>query len=82
MSGKTTKYSTMIAAYRDAGARRRATSVLNSQPSGQPEGVKTVGGVVTVTQAPNAKPISALGGRTKVFGRSKFSIPELKRSTR
>lgn len=82
MNGKTTKHSTVIAAYRAAAARRRATSVLNSLPSGMPEGVKSVGGVVTVTQASNAKPVSALGGRTKVLGRSKFSIPELKRSSR
>jgi hypothetical protein len=82
MNGKTTKHSTVIAAYRAAAAGRRSTSVLNSMPSGMPEGVKAVGGVVTVTQAGNAKPVSALGGRTKVLGRSKFSIPELKRSSR
>jgi hypothetical protein len=82
MNGKTTKHSTVIAAYRAAAAGRRLTSILNSMPSGLPDGVRTVGGVVAVTQAGNAKPVSALGGRTKVLRRSKFSIPELKRWSR
>jgi hypothetical protein len=77
MNGKCTKE--RIATYRAVSAGRRETSILNTLPTNFPPGVKNVDGVVTVTQATDARPASALGERTEVLGRSKFSIPELKR---
>lgn len=72
----------LIATFRTAAARRRSKSVLNSQPSGAVEGVSNSAGVVTVTSPLGGKPVSELGGPTKVFGRSRISIPEFKLSHR
>lgn len=40
--------------------------------------VKAKNGVFTVRFGPDAKPVSALGGVTKVLGRSRIDIPEFK----
>lgn len=82
MTTKTTTDAQLIASFRSGAARRRAKSVLNSPPSGNVEGITNIAGVVMVKKAQGAKPVSELGGPTKVFGRSKISIPEFKRSHR
>lgn len=65
-----------IAAFRRGAAMRPANSVLNSPSSGVVPGVTNIAGVVTVKKAQGATPVSELGGATKVFGRSKISIPK------
>lgn len=69
----------LIAAYRAGAAQRRAKSKLLLLAGSPLAGVQSKDGVVTVTMAPGAKPVSKLGGVAKVFGRSKISIPEYKR---
>jgi hypothetical protein len=68
-----------ISAYLSRAAERRAKSKLHTSMHESAPGVVAVGGTVSVTLAPNAKSISLMGGATKVFGQSKFSIPEYKR---
>ena len=69
----------LIAAYRSGAAQRRAKSKLLVLAESPPAGVQGKDGVLTVTMAIDAKPMSKLGGVAKVFGRSKISIPEYKR---
>ncbi|MES2759419.1 MAG: hypothetical protein V4693_18760 [Pseudomonadota bacterium] len=79
MSEKFTLEAKMIAAYLLGGSRRRASSVLSNSLDGDAQGVASVDGVLTVRKAINSQPVSALGGPTKVFGRSRISIPDFKR---
>lgn len=69
----------LIANYRAGAAKRRAESKLLHIAEPLPTGVQIKDGVVTVTLAPDAKPVSELGGETRVFGRSQLSNPEHKR---
>lgn len=79
-----------VAAYRAGAARRRGQKnlekVLSATVPNAAVGINYTAGVVTIKKPANAKPVSSLGGATKVFGRSSFYIPELvhfaKRSTR
>lgn len=68
-----------ISAYLSRAAERRAKSKLQTSMHESAPGVVVVDGTVSVTLAPNVKPISRMGGATKVFGQSKISIPEYKR---
>jgi hypothetical protein len=79
-----------VAAYRAGAERRRAQrnleKVIGVTAQSAVVGANYKVGVVTIKKPANAKPVSSLGGATKVFGRSSFAIPELghyaKRSTR
>lgn len=75
-----------IAKYRTASARRRARrnleTVLSAARSIGALGTTQSDGVVTVRKPVNAKPVSSLGGPTKVFGPSRISVPELRRFTK
>lgn len=79
-----------IATYRAGAARRRGKrnleKVISASTQGAVPGINYTAGVVTIKKPANARPVSSLGGATKVFGRSSFAVPELshyaKRSTR
>lgn len=79
-----------VATYRAGAARRRGQrnleKVISAAAPSALTGINSQAGVVTVKKPANARPVSSLGGATKVFGRSSFAIPELghyaKRSTR
>lgn len=79
-----------VANYRAGAERRRGQrnleKVISATSQNALVGINYEGGVVTIKKPANAKPVSSLGGATKVFGRSSFAIPELghyaKRSTR
>lgn len=70
-----------IAAYRAGAARRRGQrnleKVISATAPTTQAGINYKGGAVTVKKPANARPVSSLGGPTKVFGRSSFAIPEL-----
>lgn len=80
----------LIAMYRAGAARRREQrnleKVITATSQGAAVDINYAAGIVTIKRPANARPISSLGGATKVFGRSSFAIPELrlyaKRSTR
>ena len=80
MSDKNTVRSKLIADLRSRAAARRADSALSTTVAVLSEGIRRKGGVVTVELSRNAEPITELGGATKVFGASRISIPEFKRS--
>ncbi|MCW2858283.1 MAG: hypothetical protein JWR52_3898 [Marmoricola sp.] len=82
MSTRTKTDAQLIAAYRRGAARRRAKSALNNLPGTVDEAVTDIAGIATVKKAQGAVSVSELGGPTEVFGRSKISIPEFKRSVR
>ena len=69
----------LIAEYRARAPARRTASVLNN-PLLVDECGASHDGVVTVKNEPEAKPISELGGATKVLGRSIIRIPEMRRT--
>ena len=79
-----------VAIFRAAAERRRGQrnlqKVISATAQSAVVGVSYKPHVVTIKKPANAKPVSSLGGATKVFGRSSFAIPELghyaKRSTR
>ena len=79
-----------VAAFRAGAERRRAQKnlqrVLAQSLSESDVRVNYEAGPLTIRKPVNAKPVSSLGGATKVFGRSSISIPEMtrfvKRSTR
>ena len=48
-------------------------------PEEQSRSVKAHNGVFTVRFAPDAKPVSELGGVSKVLGLSQISIPDFKK---
>ena len=72
-----------VAIFRATAERRRAQKNLEKVLSATAQramlGVNYKAGVVTIKKPTNAKPVSSLGGATKVFGRSSFAIPELGR---
>jgi hypothetical protein len=81
MNTKKTLEADAIAAYRAGAARRRGQRNLEkvisaTAPTAQ-AGINYKAGVVTVKKPVNARPVSSLGGPTKVFGQSSFVIPEL-----
>lgn len=75
MNDKTIKERELIDAYRQGARRHRSESLLNSHADTVVDGVSVRSGTVTVWKKTNSKSISALGGATKVFGKSKISIP-------
>lgn len=79
MTSKRVGENEQISAYLSKAVERPAKSKLNTSMHESASGVDVVGGTVSVTLAHNAKSISLMGGATKVFGQSKFSIPEYKR---
>lgn len=77
MSYKNAKEASLVAQYKAAAALRLAEQkAKNRDLSAQTD--KAPGTVVTVRFAPNAKPLSALGGVTKVLGPSRIQIPDYK----
>ena len=80
MIDKKTTRSKLIASYLSRSAERRSNSPLNNPGELTSVGVKREGGKVTVLVLRDAKPISKLGGPSKIFGKSRISIPEFKRS--
>lgn len=80
MSNAKTTQSEVIAAYKRGTAMRRSKSRLNQTSSEKNAGVSVLSSVVTVSKASNTKPVSELGGPTKVFGHSKIWIPEYRRT--
>ncbi|MGG7607791.1 hypothetical protein [Massilia sp. BKSP1R2A-1] len=69
-----------VEAYRAGTQQRRARQHVKNEldkisASVRPN-VTDNGGVVTVQKPADAKPVSSLGGATKVFGTSRISIPE------
>jgi hypothetical protein len=68
-----------IASYLRRGAARRLTSQIHDSGVAVEPGLNIVSGIVSVKRAPDARPLSLLGGPTKALGRSKISIPEYKR---
>ena len=79
MSDKKITRSKLLAEFRSRAAARRASSPLSTPLEVLSAGITRKGGVVTVTLASSAKPLSTVGGASKVFGPSKISIPEFKR---
>lgn len=70
-----------IAKYRAGAARRRAQKnlekALSATAASALVGINYAAGIVTIKKPANAKPVSNMGGATKVFGRSSFAIPEI-----
>jgi hypothetical protein len=83
MSTKKKLEADAIATYRAGAARRRGKrnleKVISASAQGDVPGINYTAGVVTIKKPANARPVSSLGGATKVFGRSSFAIPELGR---
>ncbi|MET0267009.1 MAG: hypothetical protein ABW202_15505 [Duganella sp.] len=77
MNNKKANESSLISQYKAEAAARRKVRINNGAASG-PLAVKAKDGVFTVRFGENAKPLSALGGVTKVLGRSRIDIPEFK----
>ncbi|WP_136223475.1 hypothetical protein [Massilia sp. Mn16-1_5] len=67
-------------------AQRKAENELGVTAAYPGSSAAEKGGVLALQKPNNAKSVSSLGGATKVFGASRFSIPEFgryaKRSTR
>ena len=77
MSDKNAKEASLVAQYKAAATLRLAEQKAKSKkPSAQSDEAR--GTVVTVRFAPDAKPMSAFGGITKVLGPSRIQIPEYK----
>lgn len=72
--------SKVISDYRRRAAARRLASDLANTALPDVAGVTSEGGIVTVRIGRDAKPVSELGGPSKVFGPSKIWIPEFRRS--
>ncbi len=68
----------LVANYRQRAARRRAESILRNSAGMVRDCVVSNDGVVTVTLPTAVKPISTMGGVSKVLGHAKISIPEFK----
>ncbi len=77
MSDKKAIEAEQIAAYLRNAEEWRAQNTLNTLPI-LDDGVTLENGVITVRIPAHAKPISELGGSTKVFGPSRIWIPEYK----
>ena len=77
MSDKEASDASLIAKYRAKAVTRRVESKPKNA-SKELLAVKATNGIITVRFAPDAKPMSALGGIAKVLGRSRISIPEFK----
>jgi hypothetical protein len=70
----------LVAEYKKLSAQKRATRRAQASAPAQPYG--SSGMAVIVRFAPDAKPISELGGPTKAFGPSRISIPEFRHPKR
>lgn len=83
MNTKKSLEAAAVAAYRAGTEQRRArTNAKNNLALTQAYAEQNFtgnGGVATVQKPTNAKSVSSLGGPTKVFGTSRFSIPEFRR---
>jgi hypothetical protein len=79
MSDKHTGDASLIVKYKAEAVARRAQRKARDVAE-TPLAVQAVAGVVTVSFTRGAKPISELGGATKVLGQSRISIPEFKPS--
>jgi hypothetical protein len=77
MSDKDAGDASWIAKYRAEAAARRADR-RDKSAAKAPLVAKATNGVFTVRLAPDAKPMSAFGGISKVVGRSRINIPEFK----
>nr|WP_315219904.1 hypothetical protein [uncultured Duganella sp.] len=66
----------LVAEYKQLSAEKRATRRVQRSSPEQPSGSSS--GTITIPFAPDAKPVSELGGPTKVFGPSKINIPEFR----
>lgn len=77
MSDQNAQDALLVAKFKTAAALRLAERKALKKESLPPSG-KTCGGVVTIRFAPDAKPLSAFGGISKVLGESRIQIPEYK----
>ena len=68
----------LIAKYRAESISRRGRKKTKTNAAEMPLAVKAQNGVFTVRFAHDAKPMSELGGVSKVLGLSQISIPEFK----
>ncbi|MGO4379712.1 hypothetical protein [Pseudoduganella sp. RAF53_2] len=79
MNDKNAKDARWVLRYKSDAASRRAKSsdeLKTADSSAAP--VKTTGRTVVVRFEKDAKPVSELGGVSKVFGQSRIRIPEYK----
>ena len=78
MTDKEMSDAELISKYRTESIARRARGKTTATVAEAPLAVKAENGVFTVRFAPDAKPMSELGGVAKVLGLSQIDIPEFK----